>query len=309
MHNEPVTSLTPAEVGIENFPGDQFTTTPPQEYVVRPEHADGIARLMDTIGENAPLTPEQRKSLTNFEERLISYEKKAIEKGKPVGIDYFAKYKPGFKEKFVAAGGAAALAVLIPIVLKMQEGVTYIDQETGEEKQISLFYVPDGKKGSEVMKFQSQDPKVQLTEEQKQRASLLGKLPDDPRIIRGMKALRKASLDEAPQALTVGWGDVMNVIGPRSLHRMADRLKTEKVNDEEVRYDLQYPEIYKVFQDAIDANVTKGIASGYTAVARGEGTLQQAAADAILMLHGCQYSENYILGQTFVTALSGKGAK
>ncbi len=308
MDNE-VTSSNLAEVGIENFPGDTFTTTPPQEYIVRPEHTDGIPRLMDSLGENAPLTPEERKSLVNFEERLIQYEKKAIENGKPVGIDYFANYKPGFKEKFVAAGGAAALAVLIPIVLKMQEGVTYIDQETGEEKPISLFYTPDGKKGSEVLKFQSMDPSKQLSEEQKQRASLLGKLPDDPRIIKGMKALRKASLDEAPQALTVGWGGVMNVIGPRSLHRMADRLKTEKVNGVEVRYDLQYPEIYQVFEEAMEANVTKGIASGYTAVARGQSTFAQAAADAILMRHASQYSENFILGQTLVTALSGKGAK
>ncbi len=306
--------LTEYKVGTDR-PDTTDKKPPADEYVVKKEHKDGIMRIMDTIGEDPALTPEVRKSLEDFEERLIAYEIKAREKGKPVGIDYFANYKQGFKDKFVAIGGAAALAVLMPIVMHQLKDITYFDPETGEEKHIDPLYKPDGKNGSEVVKLRSQKPGVELTAEQQAIALQIGKLPDDPRIINSFfKYLRKLGLDETPQLASVGWG-VMNLFGPRSLHRMADRAQNEGIMVDKklvkFHYDEKYPELFQVYQDAIDAGVKKGLAGGYGAVegVRGTGTLAQMAADGILMAHASQYSENYILGRTMITALTAKGAK
>jgi len=65
------------------------------------------------------------------------------------------------------------------------------------------------------MKINSHNERVEL-DELNQKGGPLFKIDNDPRIIKGAKALRKFSLDEIPQLVNVLRGE-MSLVGPRPL--------------------------------------------------------------------------------------------
>jgi Sugar transferases involved in lipopolysaccharide synthesis len=79
----------------------------------------------------------------------------------------------------------------------------------------------EGKNGSQYKMYKFRSMRVdadqmmeRFSEEQKDYYEKGGKLPDDPRITRVGRVIRKASIDELPQLLSVLKGD-MSLIGPR----------------------------------------------------------------------------------------------
>jgi exopolysaccharide biosynthesis polyprenyl glycosylphosphotransferase len=109
----------------------------------------------------------------------------------------------------VALTAAAPVMIAIAIAIRMEDGgpVAYVSERVGKKGTVFSCY----KFRSMVMN--AEEIKTQLAA-QNERAGILFKMKDDPRITKVGKFLRKYSLDELPQLFNVLQGD-MSIVGPR----------------------------------------------------------------------------------------------
>jgi exopolysaccharide biosynthesis polyprenyl glycosylphosphotransferase len=104
---------------------------------------------------------------------------------------------------------AAPVMIAIAIAIRLEDGgpVFYVSERVGKKGAVFPCYK------FRSMVLNAEEIKAQLAA-QNERAGILFKMKDDPRITKVGKFLRKYSLDELPQLFNVLQGD-MSVVGPR----------------------------------------------------------------------------------------------
>jgi lipopolysaccharide/colanic/teichoic acid biosynthesis glycosyltransferase len=122
---------------------------------------------------------------------------------------------PLLKRSLDVVGSTAALTLLLPVFVGCALAVKANSSGPVLFRQIRV-----GRDGQtfRCFKFRTMQPGSQERQEQLRSASIQDgpafKLPDDPRITRVGRVLRRYSLDELPQFLNVLIGD-MSMVGPR----------------------------------------------------------------------------------------------
>jgi exopolysaccharide biosynthesis polyprenyl glycosylphosphotransferase len=122
---------------------------------------------------------------------------------------------PLLKRSLDVVGSTAALTLLLPVFVGCALAVKASSSGPVFFRQIRV-----GRNGQtfRCFKFRTMQPGSQERQEQLRSASIQDgpafKLPDDPRITRVGRVLRRYSLDELPQFLNVLIGD-MSMVGPR----------------------------------------------------------------------------------------------
>jgi hypothetical protein len=274
------------------------------EYVVaEKETAPVVTRLMDSVGENSGLDQQTREKLQAFENQMILFAEQAKEKGEPVGMEYFANYKPKLVDRVVGIAGVVGLAVLVPLIKGYFKNRTVTNKETGEIEKLSPVYKPgkDSDGRSELLKITTMDTSIPITEEQQKEIDRLGKDAYNPQIIPELKILRKLSFDELPQAAAVNWG-LMTAFGIHSSRKMEARAKA-------AGFDKLYPEAFGLYVDANKQKFLKGVFGGYTSVARGKKLPAQFMADAITLKYMNKEAEPWILQESVKNVVFRRGAK
>ncbi|AXC15209.1 Undecaprenyl-phosphate galactosephosphotransferase [Acidisarcina polymorpha] len=104
---------------------------------------------------------------------------------------------------------AAPIMIAMAIAIRMQDGgpIFYVSERVGKKATVFPCYK------FRSMVLNADKIKAQLAE-QNERAGILFKMKNDPRITRVGRFLRKYSLDELPQLFNVLQGD-MSIVGPR----------------------------------------------------------------------------------------------
>lgn len=121
------------------------------------------------------------------------------------------------------------------------------------------------------------------------------KLEEDPRLIKGAKFLRKASIDELPQFFNVLMG-TMSIVGPRAyyIHEVEERM-------------VEFPESKKYFDNAL--SVKPGITGPWQVSGRSElSFLERVKLDATYASNRSVLYDILIILKTPLAVLSSKGA-
>ena len=197
------------------------------------------------------------------------------------------------KRVFDALCSALALAVLSPILLLV---AILIKREDGGPVIHTRLCVGDGECTYKMYKFRTMVPDAgnfekYFTPEQLKTYLSECKLDDDPRITRIGKILRRFSIDELPQLVTVLKGD-MSLIGPRPM-----------VAEEQDHFGNRVGEILAV---------KPGITGYWQVNGRSDCTYESGKRQEMELYYATHCSlwlDIKILFKTVAVVLKGKGAK
>lgn len=124
-------------------------------------------------------------------------------------------YSRILKRAFDLAAGTLALIFFLPLMLLaallilIDDGwpVLYISDRVGENGALfKIIKFRTMRRGAEKLQHQVEQVNAQ--------GEIIHKLPDDPRVLRSGRLLRRLSIDELPQLINVLKGD-MSIVGPR----------------------------------------------------------------------------------------------